>query len=294
MKAYSSSGHKTRKSIHLPSFPTGLLRRTLFLRKHHPMDYPPFCLALRSLSSSLLYWLYCDVRFRSCCTYCAFSRYRFNSHWKLSFRNLPLNLFIYYLISVMIRKRTVPSLFPSCTFPVSESDYVGFLFVRRTQWTVTWSFKISDAVIHHFSLCTQLRKIFNCNCFKLWLNCFRWRMYLPFLFLINYSNVCWRIGKIWESSEQLRLPLIDSAELLFGTVPVWPVLWDWSYIRILSLRTSLNWYWRMIGELLVTFSWSTLWVYYSQTPSICQLIFRFLYKLSLFSDIYIQLSTGIF
>jgi hypothetical protein len=51
-----------RKSIHLPSFPTGLLRRTLFLRKHHPMDYPPFCLALRSLSSSLLYWLYCDVR----------------------------------------------------------------------------------------------------------------------------------------------------------------------------------------------------------------------------------------
>lgn len=157
---------KTRKSIHLPSFPTVLLRRTLFLRKHHPMDYPPFCLALRSLSSSLLYWLYCDVRFRSCCTSCAFSRYRFNSHWKHSFRNLPLTLFIYYLISAMIRKRTVPSLFPSCTFPVSESDYVGFLFVRRTQWTVTWSFKISDAVIHHFSLCTQLRKIFNCNCSK--------------------------------------------------------------------------------------------------------------------------------
>ena len=191
---------KTRKSIHLPSFPTVLLRRTLFLRKHHPMDYPPFCLALRSLSSSLLYWLYCDVRFRSCCTCCAFSRYRFNSHWKHSFRNLPLNLFIYYLISAMIRKRTVPSLFPSCTFPVSESDYVGFLFVRRTQWTVTWSFKISDAVIHHFSLCTQLRKIFNCNCFKLWLNCFRWRMYLPFLFLFNFPNVCWQIGKIWEST----------------------------------------------------------------------------------------------
>ena len=62
MKAYSSSGHRTRKSIHLPSFPTVLLRRTLFLRKHHPMDFPPFCLALRSLSSSLLYWLYCDVR----------------------------------------------------------------------------------------------------------------------------------------------------------------------------------------------------------------------------------------
>ena len=33
-------------------FPTVLLRRILFLRKHHPMDFPPFCLAARSLSSS--------------------------------------------------------------------------------------------------------------------------------------------------------------------------------------------------------------------------------------------------
>ena len=123
--------HKTRKSIHLPSFPTVLLRRILFLRKHHPMDYPPFCLALRSLSSTF-------------CTDCTvMSAFRSTLHSPVlspdlrtafldynSFRNLPPIPFIYYLIDAIIRKRTVPSCFPSCISPVSESDHVGFLFVR--------------------------------------------------------------------------------------------------------------------------------------------------------------------
>lgn len=94
----------------------------------------------------------------------------------LSFRNLPPSLFLYYLIGMMIRKWTVPSRFPSFTFPVSDSDYVGFLFVRSIQQAVFRSFKRSDAVIHHFSLCTQLRIIFNCNCYEVWFNCFRWRV----------------------------------------------------------------------------------------------------------------------
>lgn len=65
---------KWRKSIHLPSFPTVLVRRILSLSKHHPMDYPPYCLALRFLSSSFLYWLYCDVRPDLRCTISCFLR----------------------------------------------------------------------------------------------------------------------------------------------------------------------------------------------------------------------------
>ena len=71
----------------------------------------------------------------------------------------------------------------SFRFPIS--DYVGFLFIRWIRCSDLWSFKISDAVIHHFSLCTQLRNIFNCN----WLMELRLNvsggMYLPFFFFLS-------------------------------------------------------------------------------------------------------------
>ena len=67
-----------RKSIHLPSFPTVLLRRILFLRKHHPMDFPPFCLAARSLSSSsfVLIVLWCPHSDLCCTLWCFLRIYR--------------------------------------------------------------------------------------------------------------------------------------------------------------------------------------------------------------------------
>ena len=111
-----------RKSIHLPSFPTVLLRRILFLRKHHPMDLSSFSGWLSALFPlHLLYWLYCDVRIQICAALSgAFSGSTEHYMNCDSFRNLPLIPFIYYLIDAMIRKRTLPSCFPSCIFPVSE------------------------------------------------------------------------------------------------------------------------------------------------------------------------------
>jgi hypothetical protein len=82
----------------------------------------------------LLYWLYCDVRAQIYAALSgAFSKPTVFRQDLDSFRNLPSTHFLYYLIDVMIRKRTVPSWFPSYIFPVSNSDCVGFLFVRCIQ-----------------------------------------------------------------------------------------------------------------------------------------------------------------
>ena len=50
---------------------------------------------------------------------------------------LPL-VFLYCSISAMIRNRTVPSCFPPCTFPVSDSDHcpVFILKIFPTDWAV--------------------------------------------------------------------------------------------------------------------------------------------------------------
>ena len=82
-----------RKSIHLPSFPTVLLRRILFLRKHHPMDFPPFCLAARSLSSSsfVLIVLWCPHSDLRCTLWCFLRIYSCFPGLR-SFRNLPSNV----------------------------------------------------------------------------------------------------------------------------------------------------------------------------------------------------------
>ncbi len=111
-----------RKSIHLPSFPTVLLRRTLFLRKHHPRDLSSF------LSGSPLSFLFIF------CTDCTvMSAFRSTLHSLVLSPDLQLvywittpfgtylpTSFLYYLIDAIIRKRTVPSCFPSCIFPVSD------------------------------------------------------------------------------------------------------------------------------------------------------------------------------
>lgn len=105
----------------------------------------------------------------------------------------------------MIRTRTVPSCFPSCTSPVSDSDYVRFSFLRCIQWGEPWSFKISGAVIHHFSFCTQLRKLFNCNCVEPVLTAFG-GVYLPFFFSSGLLISVGMSGSIWEKTAAVCLP----------------------------------------------------------------------------------------
>ena len=110
-----------RKSIHLPSFPTVLLRRILFLRKHHPMDLSS-CLSGSPLSFLFILCtdLYCDVRPNPAALSGAFSGSTAAFlDYNPSETYLPTS-FLYCLIDAMIRKRTVPSCFPSCIFPVSD------------------------------------------------------------------------------------------------------------------------------------------------------------------------------
>lgn len=193
-----------------------------------------------------------------------------------SFRNLPFHLLLYYSIGVMIRKWTVPSTFPSCTSPVSDPDHVRFLFVRYISCSSLQIFKISGVVIHHFSLCTQLRILFNCNCFI----CFTVEqklndsggVYLPFFLFLWTQNgfgiVKLLCGRLPEQRPSDRPP----AKLLFEAASFWKALWGDSFIRRLLKYSVLQIERRLIGELLVTFSWSTLCDYYRQTPLICQSI----------------------
>ena len=104
---------------------------------------------LSFLFTFVLIVLWCPVR--SCCILWCFLQTCILFHKISSFWNLPLIPFIYCLISVMIRKWTVPFIFPSFTSPVSDSGYVGLLFIRCTLWSIVRSFKISDAAIHHLS-----------------------------------------------------------------------------------------------------------------------------------------------
>ena len=124
-----------RKSIHLPSFPTVLLRRILFLRKHHPMDLSSF-LSGFPLSFLFIFCTDCTVMsaLRSPLHSLVLSPDLQSVSWITGPFETYLSIpFLYYLIDAMIRKRTVPSWFPSCIFPVSNSDCVGFLFVRCIQ-----------------------------------------------------------------------------------------------------------------------------------------------------------------
>ena len=111
-----------RKSIHLPSFPTVLLRRTLFLRKHHPRDLSSF-LSGFPLSFLFIFCTDCTVMsaFRSTLHSLVLSPDPSLLSWIATPFETYLSLsFLYYLIDAMIRKRTVPSCSPSCIFPVSD------------------------------------------------------------------------------------------------------------------------------------------------------------------------------
>ena len=80
----------------------------------------------------------------------------------------------------------------------------------------------------------------------------------------------------------------DPAKLLFEAASLRKVLWDCPIIRN-CLRWHLNLYKRrLIGELLVTFSWSTLCDYYSGKSVFCQLIKGNICLLSDYSVYYIQ------
>jgi hypothetical protein len=102
----------------------------------------------------------------------------------------PFETYLSYLSStIWLMRWSERGLFHPVSHPASfrfpNSEYVGFLFVRWIHFLILWSFKISDAVIHHLSLCTQLRNIFNCN----WLMELRLNvsggMYLPFFFFLS-------------------------------------------------------------------------------------------------------------
>jgi len=114
----------TRKSIHLPSFPTVLVRRILFLSKHHPMDLSS-CLSGSPLSFLFILCTDCTVMSARILLHSPVLSPDLQSFFieNQSFETyLPL-VFLYCSISAMIRNRTVPSCFPPCTFPVSDSDH---------------------------------------------------------------------------------------------------------------------------------------------------------------------------
>ena len=80
------------------------------------------------------------------------------------------------------------------------------------------------------------------------------------------------------------------AKLLFEAAPLRRVLWDCPVIRN-GLRWRLSLFKRrLFGELLVTFSWSTLYDYYIHKACICQSIPPQYIELSVISVNYIQFS----
>ena len=129
--------------------------------------------------------------------------------------------FLYYLIDAIIRKWTVPFKFPSCIFPVSDSGFIRFLFVRSINWSVLRSFKMSDARNHHFSYF-----VLNCGsysivtvrcCLTLPVEC----TFLSSFHLSQYSS-CQENGSLWEKSGKQGFLWLSSC----GTV-----LWNSSHMN---------------------------------------------------------------
>ena len=113
-------------------------------------------------------------------------------------------------------------------------------------------------MIHHFSLCTQLRNIFNCNwLMELLITAFG-GIYLPFSSFFPPPDCLSGCSKYVGETGGCLPSWFHPAKLLFEAASMRRVLWDCPVIRS-GLRWRLCLFKRrLIGELLVTFSWSTL------------------------------------
>ena len=204
------------------------------------MDFSSFCLALRSLSSSffVLIVLWCPLR--SCCTVGAFSKYQpgfKKCHPSETYLSCPSSTVwsVWWSEKGLFHPDSHPSPF---RFPIPIRS--GFYSSGALDDPLPDSLKYLKLWMHHFSLCTQLRKIFNCNCLMSELTvsggvC-------TFLSSIKSTGwiPVWLTGSIREKPA-VSLPSESPAELLFEAIPLWRILWDPSILLVWLKRYLLCW-----------------------------------------------------
>ena len=193
--------------------------------------FPPFCLALRSLSSSPLYWLYCDVRSDPAAFSDAFSRPAFSfikyhpSETCLS--SLSSTVWsVWWSENELFHSFSHPSLLRFPIQAMSGFYSSGVLYDQSCDPSKYPTLRFTTYLLR-----TQLRTLFNCNCFKkLYCN-----VPVACTFLSSLSSDAGFLSKTWNivgGTGDSRHPGSHPAKVSFETISFWTILWDHSYYPV--------------------------------------------------------------
>lgn len=191
--------------------------------------YPPFLVG-SPLSFLFIFCTDCTVMsaFRSVLHSLVLSPDLQNIKWIAT----PFETYLSYLSStIWLMRWSERGLFHPVSHPASfrfpNSEYVGFLFVRWIHFLILWSFKISDAVIHHYHC------VLNCGTYSIVTVLLRNQLFrVAFTYLSSsfcppndYRSGCSKnMGETGGCLPSWSHP----AKLLFEAAPLRRVLWELS------------------------------------------------------------------